>query len=151
MSKIEICKKIQNNVSKLSENEIYELFKIIEENNANYTKNNNGIFLNLNWVDDETLSKIDDYISFCIKSQNEISKYEIMKNLLNESIKTKDKIAEDNAPIIDIIDSSVQINNKQKCSSSMKFYLLKKKFFKQNILPSNSIDNELSYEEYMIT
>lgn len=148
MSKIEICKKIQNNVGKLSENEILELFKIIEDNNASYTKNNNGIFLNLNWVDDETLNKIDDYISFCIKSQNEISKYEIMKNLLNESIKMKDKIVD--VPLIEISESIAQINNKQKCSSSMKFYLLKKKFFKQNIQQSNTIDNEISYEDYAI-
>ena len=86
MNKMELCKTIQANVSKLTDNENLELFKIILDTNANYTKNNNGVFLNLNWIDEELLIKINNYISFCIKSQNEISKYELMKTLLNESI-----------------------------------------------------------------
>ena len=151
MSRIEICKKIQCSVSKLSENEIMELYKIIEASNSNYTKNNNGIFLNLNWVDDETLNKIDNYISFCIKSQNEISKYEIMKNLLNESIKIKDKTVDENVPLIESNEVGIQINNRSKCSSSMKFYLLKKKFLKQNTQQSFTLDNELCYEDYLLT
>ena len=64
-----------------------ELFKIIKECDINYTKNNNGIFLNLNWISKENLVKINNYILFCIKSQNEIYKYdEVMKNLLNDTI-----------------------------------------------------------------
>lgn len=151
MSKIDICKKIQTNVSKLSENEILELFKIIEDNNTSYTKNNNGIFLNLNWVDEEVLTKMDEYISFCIKSQNEITKYELMKNLLNESIKAKDKIVDDNVSIIDTNEPCIQSTNKQKFSSSMKFYLLKKRYFKQNMPTNNIVNNEITYEEYVIT
>jgi hypothetical protein len=149
MNKIEICKKIQNNINKLSENEIIELYKIINDTGTSFTQNNNGIFVNLNWVDEDTLTKINNYISFCIRSQNEISKYEMMKNMLNESIKTKDKALED---VVDISDTNEQTNiiNKQRCSSSMKFYLLKKKFFKQSSNQNNIIDNELTYEEYLI-
>ena len=44
MNKIDLCKTIQSNVSKLTDNENLELFKIILDTNANYTKNNNGIF-----------------------------------------------------------------------------------------------------------
>jgi len=72
MNKIDICKAIQQNVSKLTESENLELFKIILDTNANYTKNNNGIFLNLNWIEEELLVKINNYIIFCIKSENEI-------------------------------------------------------------------------------
>ena len=215
MNKIDLCKTIQMNVSKLTESENLELFKIILDTKANYTKNNNGIFLNLNWIDEKLLVKINNYILFCIKSQNEISKYELMKTLLNDSINTKD--TSDTCDSADInntnntgdigntkdanevdettlvnasntetganatntfanaanatnatnatntdnttgaLDSSGQVistnstNSKQKFSSSMKFYLLKKKFMKQNTCYNTCLDNDLSYEDYLIT
>ena len=43
------------------------------------------------------------------------------------------------------------INPKQKFSSSMKFYLLKKKFMKQNTCYNACLENDLSYEDYLIT
>ena len=204
MNKIDLCKTIQANVSKLTDNENLELFKIILDTNANYTKNNNGIFLNLNWIDEALLLKINNYISFCIKSQNEISKYELMKTMLNESINTKEPITTemlnnekndsgellegceggelgDSEGIAEGCERTANTNNiaggdlnnpnnpnndnnaingatsnivtqKQKFSSSMKFYLLKKKFMKQNICYTSScIDNDLTYEDYLIT
>jgi hypothetical protein len=191
MNKIDICKTIQMNVSKLTESENLELFKIILDTNANYTKNNNGIFLNLNWIEEELLIKINNYILFCIKSQNEISKYELMKTLLNDSINTRDNNCEDDislssrgcsgvnggdvanvvsgvsgangvssgnfANTVGNTDSSIQASvvnatiPKQKFSSSMKFYLLKKKFMKQNTSYSNCLENDLTYEDYLIT
>ena len=62
MNKIDLCKTIQMNVSKLTESENLELFKMILDTKANYTKNNNGIFLNLNWIEEELLVKINNYI-----------------------------------------------------------------------------------------
>jgi hypothetical protein len=208
MNKIDLCKTIQMNVSKLTENENLELFKIILDTKANYTKNNNGIFLNLNWIEEELLVKINNYILFCIKSQNEISKYELMKTLLNDTINTKDINDDDYAssgnafndalgagvppsvaavaavaavatvpPVVPpagvsvpatvptdttasitvdtdgsgLIPAANSINPKQKFSSSMKFYLLKKKFMKQNTCYNACLENDLSYEDYLIT
>jgi hypothetical protein len=165
MNKIDLCKAIQSNVSKLTDNENLELFKIILDANANYTKNNNGVFLNLNWIEEDLLIKINNYINFCIKSQNEISKYELMKTLLNDSINTKEINGdiENNLSIDNYnIDSKATsqslsdgiintISQKQKFSSSMKFYLLKKKFMKQNNICNICLENELSYEDYLIT
>lgn len=151
MNKIELCKLIQTNVNKLAINELIELFKIIKESDSSYTKNNNGIFLNLNWLDEEILLKINNYILFCIKSQNEINKYEIMKNLLNNtSFSIKDKDSENNNAIVDVVENNNNIT-RQKFSSSMKFYLLKKKFMKQNTITINILENELKYEDYVIT
>lgn len=150
MNKIEICKLIQSNISKLTNEELIELFKIIKNSNINFTKNNNGVFLNLNWLTKENLNKIKNYISFCIKSQNEINKYEMMKSLLNDSINTNEKPnTEDNKT--NVSSEVVTTNSKQKFSSSMKFYLLKKKFMKQNIITNNMYDRELKYEDYVIT
>jgi len=123
-------------------NELEEIFKIIYKNNNNYSKNNNGIFINLCWLDNDTLIKINNYINFCIKSHNEINKYEDLCNMLNDSI-NKDK-QEDQ--IIDITDISKI--NKQKISSSMKFYLLKKKFQKQQL--ATNIESYLTYDECLI-
>ena len=194
MNKIDLCKAIQMNVSKLTESENLELFKIILDTKANYTRNNNGIFLNLNWIEEELLVKINNYILFCMKSQNEISKYELMKTLLNDSINTRELVTDDDmtdanastaasddanatnvagveadatdkavaTPTSDVVgDTGANVANtesipvsvvpKQKFSSSMKFYLLKKKFMKQNTNYATCLDNDLTYEDYLIT
>tara|TARA_B100000795_G_scaffold270051_1_gene262235 strand:+ start:15204 stop:15677 length:474 start_codon:yes stop_codon:yes gene_type:complete len=156
MNKCELCKLIQNNLSRLTSNELIELFNIIKKYNINYTKNNNGIFINLNWLSKENLIKINNYISFCIKSQNEISKYETIKEKLNDCIIQKNiENIEDNKNIKNDEKENVESNNaiiapKQKYSSSMKFYLLKKKFSKQNTLLNNQYEKELQYEDYLI-
>ena len=145
MDKIEISNNIKNNIANMNNNELEEIFKIIYKNNNNYTKNNNGVFINLNWLNEETLNQINNYINFCIKSHNEINKYEDMCNMLNDSINNKDEI------IIDINNNSnikTIINNKQKVSSIMKFYLLKKKFQKQQL--QTNIENYLTYDEVII-
>jgi hypothetical protein len=76
-----------------------------------------------------------------------------MKTLLNDSINTKDN--EDTSSVVadtatmDTV--AVSVVPKQKFSSSMKFYLLKKKFMKQNTTCNTCLDNELTYEDYLIT
>jgi hypothetical protein len=143
MDKLEICNNIKLKINDMTSNEIEEIFKIIYKNNNYYTKNNNGISLNLNTLDDEILNKINNYINFCIKSHNEINKYEDMCNMLNDSINNKI----DDIPLIENIN---EINktlaiNKQKISSSMKFYLLKKKFQKQQLV--SNIESYLTHDE----
>jgi hypothetical protein len=140
----EICKNIKTRIANLSQNEIEEIFKIIYKNNNNYSKNNNGIFINLSWLDMDTINKIDNYINFCIKSHNEINKYEVICNMLNDSINSKDK-TDDNALDTLNLDINKIIINKQKISSSMKFYLLKKKFQKQQL--ATNIESYLTYDE----
>ena len=143
----EICKNIKSRVSNLSQNEIEEIFKIIYKNNNNYSKNNNGIFINLSWLGMDTIIKIDNYINFCIKSHNEINKYEVICNMLNDSINSKDKQDENITENLNL-DNNKIIINKQKISSSMKFYLLKKKFQKQQL--AANIESYLTYDEYLI-
>ena len=151
MNKIELCKNIKDNIGKLSNNEILEIFKIINNNNTKYTRNNNGIFINLKWIEDDILNKINDYISFSIKSQDEMIKYEKIKNSLTDSINFKDKICDDNNDIVsNITITNVLQLNRSKISSSMKFYLLKKKFMKPILSQNIIIDNVLTYEEYLI-
>jgi hypothetical protein len=144
--KNELCQMIKNGITNLNQNEIEEIFKIIYKNNNNYSKNNNGVFINLSWLDYDTIVKINNYINFCIKSHNEINKYEVMCNMLNDSINnTKDKNEDIN---IDNTNTEIKASSKQKISSSMKFYLLKKKFQKQQI--ASNIENYLTHDEYIL-
>lgn len=150
-----ICKDIQNNINKLCSTEIDEIFKILHKNQSVYTQNNNGIFVNLNWIDEKILQQIYDYIQFCLRSQTEINKYELMKTKISDSINNKEKIDDDKEGItIGYINtsSSNMIKQPTKISSSMKFYLLKKKFQKkctvnQNV--NNNHDNYLTHDEYI--
>jgi hypothetical protein len=148
IDKNEIYKNIKIGLENLSQNELEEIFKIIYKNNNNYSKNNNGVFINLCWLDNDTLLKINNYINFCIKSHNEITKYEVICNMLNDSItNTKDKIEE--AGIVgDMTNIDMNKINKQKISSSMKFYLLKKKFQKQQL--ATNIESYLTHDECLL-
>ena len=145
--KNELCHMIKTGLSNLNQNEIEEIFKIVYKNNNNFSKNNNGIFINLSWLDHDTLVKINNYINFCIKSHNEINKYEGICNMLNDSINSKDKTDENIAEHLNLDINKITIT-KQKISSSMKFYLLKKKFQKQQL--TANIESYLTHDEYII-
>jgi len=142
INKNELCNKIKTNLNSLNQNELEEVFKIIYKSNNNYSKNNNGVLINLSWLDDNLLEQIYNYINFCIKSHNEINKYEILCNNFSDVINIKEKVDETELEIAN--------KNKQKISSYMKFYLLKKKFAKQVIIPNNKNDKHLTHEEYLI-
>lgn len=149
----EMCKYIQTNIHKLCQIEIDEIFKILYKNNSTYTQNNNGVFVNLNWIKEDILLQIYNYISFCLTSQTEINKYEIMKNMITDTMNNKEKPDEKNL-ILSHNTSNAQLSNniikQNKISSSMKFYLLKKKFLKKNNLYVNNVNNTLTYDEYVI-
>ena len=143
MEKKDLCKKIKDSINTLNQTELEEIFKMIYKTNNNYSKNINGININISNLDDNTLIEIDKYINFCKKTHNEITKYENICNSYIDVInKEKEEVSnENNEPLI---------KNKQKISSYMKFYLLKKKFTKNLNIPMNKIDRYLTYEEYLI-
>ena len=149
-NKINLCKKIQNDISLLSQNELNEIFKILYNNDSKYTQNNNGIFVNLNWLEYDIIVQINNYINFCIKSHKEIKKHEIMKNMYNENLNKKKKEIDN---IITNDDNEIVPENNnvktQKISSSMKFYLFKKKFQKKNQITVN-YTNVLSRENFLL-
>jgi hypothetical protein len=145
--KYELCKKIKENIHNLNQNELEEIFKIIYKSNSNYNKNNDGIYINLSVLKEDTIIKINNYIDFCIKSHNEINKYENICNNFSDVINNKEKIEDSNFETNEIINK----NNKQKISSYMKFYLLKKKFLKQTIAVISKNDKILTHEEYLLS
>lgn len=148
----DICKYIQTNISKLCQTEIDEVFKILHVNNSSYTQNNNGVFVNLNWIDDDVMNKIHKYILFCLRSQTEINKHELMKNMITDTIINKERSDEkSNENTSNENASSTNTTKVNRVSSSMKFYLLKKRFQKKNVSTlANNINNVLIHEEYKL-
>jgi len=142
MNKIELCKKIKEELCNLNQNELEEVFKIIYKTNNNYSKNNDGVIINLSWINEDILNQIYNYIIFCIKSHNEINKYEVLCNNFSDIINNKEKIDE--------TEIEISNKNKQKLSSYMKFYLLKKKFSKHTII-NTKFDKLLTHEEYLLS
>lgn len=141
-------KKLVSAVEKLSDTELEELFKMIHSNGCNYTKNNNGIFLNLAWIDEELLNKLEKYIEFCNKSRIEIKMYESLCDVLNLKLHTKEEPEHNKlkASVNKIVNNdTVDTDDVRKMSSSTKFMLYKKRFSKTSVFPQ--LDDELVSEE----
>ena len=62
-------KKLLELVKNLSNIEYNEIFNIIQENNCQYSGNNNGIFINLQNVNDEIIDKIFNFLEFIKKKK----------------------------------------------------------------------------------
>ena len=153
-------REIERKIKQLSSTQIEELFKILSKNNCKYTLNNNGVFLNLSWLEEDLLKKIEIFIDFCNESKKEVDKYEKICKKLNETLydKSNNKDTEliDDEKILLDDNTTIEVVKKlvPKVSSSMKFYLLKKKFSRnsninQNIIASQK-DRQLFKDETLI-
>lgn len=133
-------------IKQLNPTEYEELFKLLHANKCEYTRNNNGIFLNLSWLDEAMLHRLELFIEFCKASRREIQHYETLCKNLSLAIPTKfgsgaggvnDKGNHDASEGIDGGEDGAAKKTTgalggslPKNTSSMKFYLLKKKFAK---------------------
>lgn len=145
------CKKIEGMMKTLSTTQLEELFKILQKNKCEYTHNNNGIFLNLSWLDTSILDQIELFINFCTESKKELDRYEQICRDLNDDLDTKREVIEEEE-VEKVLENTTSIEAAKKLvpriSSSMKFYLLKKKFSKTNSSSSLSYlkEKQLSKE-----
>lgn len=158
MDHIERCKRIVSIVDSLSSTEQEELFRMIHKERYDYTRNNHGVFINLSWISDALLTRIEQYIEFCNRSQHELHKYESICDLLNAKMqhRAENEIEydSDNKPN----ESGEKVITKptnvvvpsSRISTSMRFYLLKKRFSKMNAINVNC-ENDLKIEPYVIT
>ena len=154
MNHPERCKKIETMIKTLSCTQMEELFKILQKNNCDYTINNNGIFLNLSWLNSSILNQIELFINFCKESKKELDKYEqICKELTDDIDQLRQEEKEDlDVSKEDLDEEPGELSRRvaSKISSSMKFYLLKKKFQKSNTSTPNQKDRDLHKEEYLL-
>jgi hypothetical protein len=141
---------IKNEIVKCSMFEYQEIYKIIKSNNSNYSKNINGIFIDLQRLDSNIIEQIYTYIMYCNKLTKNINEYE---NVKNNIIKNNFQSFEDNddIKIETITDTEIEEENslpviKNKVSSTMKFYILKKKLTKTGSIFNNQTENNLDYD-----
>ena len=87
MNQNERCKNLVIAIDKISQNETEEIFKMIHTYGCPYTKNNNGLFINLTWIPNDLLDKLEQYVKFCTCSQTELKKYESICDVLNHKLK----------------------------------------------------------------
>jgi hypothetical protein len=143
-------KKLVSEIHVLSQVEIEEIFRIIHESKCDYTKNNNGIFINLARLPADILEQIEKYVRFCNASKQELTKYESLCDVLNHKMSdvTSDDTASTtgNIHVLSSEETSEEKMNGSKISPSMRYYLLKKRYSKHQGLPTTQI-NSLSKDE----
>jgi len=163
----ERCKSLVSAIDNLSKTEIEEMFKMIHKRHKDYTRNNNGVFINLTWVNEDLLNDLENYVRFCTCSRTELRKFESLCDVLNSNMKTldtkqlceivKDTIElnqETNEVVEDVVDTETEIETEKiinKVSSSARFAMLKKRFSKQTNEYLHEYENDLKLEQYIYT
>jgi hypothetical protein len=142
---------IKNEIDQCSMFEYQEIYNIIRKNNANYSKNINGIFIDLQRLDDITIDQIYNYIIYCNKLTKNINEFEDIKNnIIKNNLDNIEEIEENNIVDNNTIEEDEESPTlpliKNKVSSTMKFYILKKKLTKTISIFSNNITNNLDYD-----
>lgn len=142
-------------IQRLNATEYEELFKLLHQNKCEYTRNNNGIFLNLSWLDETLLSKIELFVEFCKASRREIQHYESICKNLSQNI--HDRTHSTNHPVDTETLSPVSAVHPPtqtaagilRSTSAMRFYLLKKKYAK-NAVFDQSLQSDLEKEDVVL-
>jgi len=138
-------------IQHLNSTEYEEMFKLLYQNKCEYTRNNNGIFLNLSWLDKTLLDKLELFVEFCKASRREIQHYEsICKNLsqnIHEKHSSVDPEGVEKHNNEDETVKKTQLSSLAvlKNTSAVKFYLLKKKYAKHATFDTN-LQNDLEKE-----
>ena len=81
------CKQLVALIENISQNEMEEIFKMIHNHGCSYTRNNNGLFINLRWIPEDLLTELEQYVKFCGRSQTELKKYESICHILNSKLR----------------------------------------------------------------
>ena len=83
-------KNLLEKISGLSTTEHEEVFKIIKNNDIQFTQNKNGIFFNMSVLSDDVISEIDIFVTFCFKNSKELDEYDKKLNecKLSQTINT---------------------------------------------------------------
>ena len=85
--------KIRNIIQKMNSIHHLKFFEIIKNHKLTYSENRNGIFFNMNLLNDEIIANIEDYIKYINAQESNLNETEALKkNLGKEFFKdNKDK------------------------------------------------------------
>ena len=70
--KIKDLKELREKINSLDNYEHLEILKIIIKNDVKFTENSNGVFVNMNKLDDKSLNEIKSFLSFINNNLNKI-------------------------------------------------------------------------------
>lgn len=76
---IEELKELRQKIDTVDEIHHYKIFEIIKNNKMNYSKNKNGVFINMNQMSKETLKDIENYLIYINKQEKTFSDVENIK------------------------------------------------------------------------
>ena len=110
---------IKNKLNLLTKNELFKIFNFIDEAKIKYTENQNGIFINSNDIDNNTLLKIKEYIK-TITENRSINKSFILNNNINEQPH-----------------NNIKLSNYEKSIIKKNNYLIEQKTFKNETTNTN--------------
>ena len=99
-------------VKNLHKYEQIQIFKIFRNNEVKYSENKNGVFVNLNYINEVILDKIIVFINFCQKNkvllEKEISKREQIKKIVESNHSSINILPSE--PIVDDNTNETQTN-----------------------------------------
>ena len=70
--KIKDLKELREKINSLDNYEHLEILKIIIKNDVKFTENSNGVFVNMNKLDEKSLNEIKSFLSFINNNLNKI-------------------------------------------------------------------------------
>ena len=77
---------LKEEIEYLDKSEYYEILKIVQKYNNKYTENNNGIFINMNKLSDETISDIEKFLTFSNENKKMLETHDIEINKYIEKL-----------------------------------------------------------------
>jgi len=89
----EQLKHLCETIETMEQREHIEILKIIKNSptSINITENNNGCFINMDTIDNETIQHIEKYVNFFKQKEKELNEQELKKNNLLDSLNELDK------------------------------------------------------------
>ena len=89
-SNIKIKKYLEKEIPKLSSNEHNEIFNIIRNNSSKYSENARGVYINLKFLDNDTISKIKEFIQYTKNSKKSLENNQNQESNTTISNKNQD-------------------------------------------------------------
>ena len=87
-------KKLIEQCKNLSNQEYLEIFNIISKDNCQFSKNKNGVFINLSNVSENTINKILNFINYIKYNKEDLLKHEEVINNVKKNISIEEKVIE---------------------------------------------------------
>ena len=128
--KIDSKKKFIIDKSKiLKEEEHIEIFKIIKKHEIKFTKNNNGVFINLNKLPNLIIEEIYKFVNYCIENKNLLkidnNKRENIKKIIKDNFIQENYLSQpsnfNSEPIINV-SKGIKYNKKNETDQNELYY-----------------------------